>query len=155
MKNVKQIFTYLLVSFMLLGFSGFAFPGPSGNTASPAMRAVKNFRRAFKEAVNESWTQKPDGFRAKFTRDNIAYVVDYDKKGRWLVTFRNYNEPQLDRHVRSAVKTAYLDHNIFRVIEVHTPNSMTYFVKIEDFLTIKTIQIANGEMQEVESLVKK
>jgi hypothetical protein len=82
-------------------------------------------------------------------------MVDYDKKGRWLFTFRSYNEPQLDRNIFSAVKTAYLDHNIFRVIEVHTQDTKMYFVKIEDFLTIKTIRIANGEMQEVESLVKK
>jgi hypothetical protein len=139
---------------MLFGFSGFGFPEPSGNREF-AVRAVKNFRKTFKDVPNESWSKKPDGFRAKFTRDNIAYVVDYSKKGRWLFTFRNYNEPQLDKKIRSAVKMAYLDHHVFRVIEVRTRAAKAYFVKIEDFLTIKTIRIANGEMQEVESLVKK
>jgi hypothetical protein len=155
MKNSSSIFALLLISLMLSTFSGFAFPGPSGSTEVPAMRAVKNFRKSFKDVVNETWSYKADGFRAKFVKDDVAYMVDYDKKGRWLFTFRSYNEPQLDRNIFSAVKTAYLDHNIFRVIEVHTQDTKMYFVKIEDFLTIKTIRIANGEMQEVESLVKK
>jgi hypothetical protein len=117
-------------------------------------KAERNFKKTFKTAYNPSWVEKEDGFRAKFFDNDIKYMVDYDKKGNWVSTILNYDEPRLDSHVADAVKTAFLGYAIVHVTEIRKGKAVVYLVKIDNQKLLKTIRVENGEMNVYESYIK-
>ncbi|MEP7377070.1 MAG: hypothetical protein ABI675_26960 [Chitinophagaceae bacterium] len=121
-----------------------AFSSYSAFTA----KAVKNFSKNFKDADNAGWAATIDGYKAEFTKEGIETKVFYNRKGQWVASVRNYFEDKLPRDIRHQVKSKYYDYNIFYVQEITVGEKMTYLVKIEDKDSIKTIRLADGEMEE-------
>jgi hypothetical protein len=117
-------------------------------------QAARNFSREFKDVHNESWSKKEDGYRARFSKDGINYMVDYNQKGKWVNTIRIYNEDEMPARLRKSIKMAYLDFSIVKVIELKIGKVISYFVKIEDKYSLKTIQVTDGEMEVVEDYIK-
>ena len=109
-------------------------------------RALKEFSKTFKSAVNTTWYEINGGFTAKFTQDGIETRVDYDRKGRWLATLRTYTEANLPRDVRRLVKSTYYDYSIYLVKEVTAGDKTAYLVQMEDADGFKTIRVIDGEM---------
>jgi len=135
-----------------------AFEMPAtGNiaTASISAKAVKNFTKTYKEADNAGWFVIKDGYLAEFKHDGITTKVYYDPKGRWVGNIRSYFEEKLPRSIRHLVKSHYYDYNIYYVHEVTVADGITvYLVKIEDKISLKTIRVQDGEMDEFEVLKK-
>src|SRR5215813_1387538 len=63
-------------------------------------KAVTNFHKTFKNVSDEKWYEMPDATRAKFTFNDVHYVVDYDKRGHWIHTISTYAEKELPADVR-------------------------------------------------------
>jgi len=76
----------------------------------------------------------------------------YDKKGKVRFTIDYYGESQLPREVRAIVKPEYYDYTILTVQEVKTAGKSVYLIDMEDSTTIKTVRVADGEMELVRTL---
>ncbi len=117
-------------------------------------QAKKNFIKEFRQIYNERWYEKEDGYRARFEDDGIRYMVDFDKKGSWINTIKNYDESRLDKQIADAVKTAFLGFSIVHVTEIKMGKRLIYLVKIEDRKMLKTVRVINGEIDLYEAYIK-
>ena len=89
--------------------------------------------------------------------DAVKYRVDYDNKGHWNGTLRNYAEDKLSRDVRSIVKSEYFDYSIKWVWEISVPGltgGPVYIIHVEDEKSFKNIEVHNGEMKVLEQYDK-
>ena len=98
----------------------------------------------------EEWSNSSYGSRATFRKDGVTHLVDYNKKGKWSSTLRIYGEKNLPKDVRSQVRSVYYDYSIVTVSELTVPQHLIYFVKVENETTLKTVRIANGEMEQIQ-----
>jgi len=122
-------------------------------------KAIRNFKKLFKNVSDEKWYEMPDGYRVKFSKkDNqssVSYKVDYDKEGNWMHTIRSYDEKELAKNIRDRVKTTYFDYSIILVDEVIMPlNQSTYVIHLEGATNWINVRIANGEMDELQKYNK-
>jgi len=76
----------------------------------------------------------------------------YDKKGRVRFTISYYSEKELPCEVRAVVKPEYYDYAILSVEEVKLNGKSIYLIDMQDSTTIKTVRVADGEMELVRSL---
>ena len=120
----------------------------ANNNSGMSTKALKNFNKTFKNAVNADWVRIQDGFKAEFTKGDIETKVFYDRKGRWVANVRNYYEDNLPKEIRHRVKSVYYDYSIYYVQEITAEDKVAYLVKIEDKNSIKTIRVVNDEMDE-------
>lgn len=123
---------------------------PPGSISS---KALKSFKKSFKNAADEKWYEIPDGYRVKFatagTHSTILYKVDYDKKGNWNHTIRSYDEKELARDIKDQVKMSYLDYTIVWVEEVMMPShKTTHIVHLEGPTDWVNVRVSDGEMDE-------
>lgn len=76
----------------------------------------------------------------------------YDKKGKLRFTIDYYGEKQLPAEVRSIVKPVYYDYAILLIQEVKMNGKSIYVIDLQDSTTIKTVRVADGEMELVRTL---
>ena len=118
-------------------------------------KAVRNFKKAFKNVFNGKWYEMPDGYRVNFILNNIRCRLDYDKNGNWLHTIRYYDEKQLPVEVRRLVVSSYLDYNIRTIEEIKVPsNNMFYVIHLEGQTDWINIKVADNEINELEKIKK-
>lgn len=113
-------------------------------------KAVKDFRKSYKSAVDEQWSKNADGLSAGFTLNGIKNTIFYNKKGSWAGSLKGYTEDKLARNIREIVKREYYDYKITYVQEVEIPSSRgeaTYIVHLEDENTIKQVRISDNQME--------
>ena len=111
-----------------------------------SMKVLRNFARSFKNVTGEKWYKVSDGFMAGFYDKGIETKVAYDLKGVFHCTLRTLNETQLPFDVRDVVKRKYYDFKILVVYEIKHDNTV-YILKMENASTLKTLRIANGEIE--------
>ena len=117
-------------------------------------KALRNFKKEFKNTTSESWYALQNGYRVKFLQNGVYNMADYNEKGRWLRTIRYYDETGLPKSIRNAVRHEFLDFSIFLVMEMNLPQSTIYLVKIEDKSSWKTVRVAGDDLDVVESFTK-
>jgi hypothetical protein len=159
---MKKIIAILITAIALVGTpfaqhatSDLAISSPKRLIKSNALfNAERNFRQSYPNVTGAQWNSKADGYIVKFQEKAIKYAVAYDKKGRWQHTILIYSEHQLPSQLRRALKSVYVDFTIVNVIEVTIGMRHTYFIKMEDSNTLRTVQVVNGEFVELDSYVK-
>jgi len=109
-------------------------------------KALKDFNKSFKNISGEQWYKVTDGFIASFKENEIETKVAYDQKGKWHCTVRTFGENELPSDVRDLVKSRYYDYKILVVYEIRHDNTV-YILKIEDTSTLKTLRVADGEIE--------
>src|SRR5439155_12995627 len=119
---------------------------PKVDAADVNSKAVKDFNRSFKNVSGEQWYKVSDGFIASFKENEIETKVAYDQKGRWHCTVRTFGENQLPSDVRDLVKSRYYDFKILVVYEIKHDNTV-YILKMQDATTLKTLRVADGEIE--------
>jgi hypothetical protein len=60
----------------------------------------------------------------------------------------------LPEDVRELVKTNFFDYSIVTVSELKLNKVLSYFVKLEDPKSLKTVRVINGQLEIVEDYVK-
>jgi hypothetical protein len=159
---MKKIIAILITAIALVG-TPFAQQATADLAISSPKRLIKNnslfnaernFQQSYPDVTGERWNSKADGYIVKFQEKAIQYAVAYDKRGRWQHTILIYNEDQLPSRLRRTVKSVYVDFTIVNVVEVTIGSRHTYFIKIEDSNTFRTVQVVNGELVELDSYVK-
>ncbi len=108
--------------------------------------ALRHFMNAYGESLNAEWNLTRFGYRAEFKKEDIKYLVDYNKGGYWLSTIRFYSEKEMPRDVRTIVKSVYFDYNIELVSEVNYGKHVAYHVNIQDATSLKKLIVMDGEM---------
>ena len=128
----------------------------SEDNASAAMsKAIRSFKKTFKNVAGEKWYEMPDGYRANFTANDIRCRLDYDKKGNWLHTIKYYDEKNLPVETRRLVVSSYLDYSIRTIEEIEAPrNILFYVIHLEGQTDWINIKVANNEINELEKIKK-
>lgn len=119
---------------------------PKVDAADVNTKALKDFNKSFKNISGEQWYKVTDGFIASFKENEIETKVAYDQKGKWHCTVRTFGENQLPSDVRDLVKSRYYDYKILVIYEIRHDNTV-YILKIEDTSTLKTLRVADGEIE--------
>ena len=137
------------------------FPAESNSVSSETnsinAKALKDFKKSYKNASGEKWVKNETGFTAKFTLNGINSVIYYDKKGNWEASLKSYGEDKFDKNVRAIVKSKYFDYKITQVQEVETASTSgtpTYIVHIESDNDFKLIRVSDGDMDVYEEFAK-
>jgi hypothetical protein len=78
----------------------------------------------------------------------------FDKKGRHLFTIAYYDEKGLPAEVRAIVKPVYYDYAIKSVEEIRLVDRKIYLIDMQDSTQVKTVRVADGEMEVVRELVR-
>jgi len=120
-----------------------------------SIKAVRDFKKTFKNITNENWYTMPDGYRVNFTDEGMRSRLDYDKKGNWLHSIRYYDEKKLSAELRRLIVSSYLDYNIRSVEEVKSPrNTIFYIIHLEGQKNWINIKIGDYEIYELRKINK-
>lgn len=118
-------------------------------------RAMRHFLTHFSEASGEKWYSTPDMIAVMFTLKGIDYRVDFDKKGNWIETFRNYDETKLSSDLRRMIKESYPAYKILIVQEIEQlPHPIIYIVHLEGETKLINLEICDGVMKEWQKFEK-
>ena len=98
----------------------------------------------------------PNGMTAAiFTSNGIRMFEYYDKNGDFEYSLHYYKEDKLPRDVRHVVRSRFYDFSIYQVTEVKRNNKIAYVIKLEDKAIWKTIKVVDGEIEEIDELIKR
>jgi hypothetical protein len=122
-----------------------AIPGPSYEIN---IKAVRDFYNSYGDNNNESWYRTNYGFRAKFGKDSVAFMADYNKKGAWIRTIKTFHENRLAPDIRRKVRSKYFDYHISLVQQIDLPVEVIYLVTIEDAGSWMVLQLCEDDMEE-------
>lgn len=124
------------------------------NTAQISNRALKDFSKSFKDAVNPDWQKIKYGFLAKFEKSGTRTRVFYDASGRWSSTIYSYGKEKLPKDVLNQVRSVYYDYEIYLVNEIKIGDDTVYLVSVHDEKTYKTIRVTAETMDVYEDFEK-
>jgi hypothetical protein len=147
MKKLFIMFSALLLSFSLLA-------------RDPEDKLIKTFNTSFPKAERVHWYELPKAWVVNFVADGVRSRVVYLKDGKVTEFTRYYFESNLPFPIRSRIKDAYPNKNIFGVVEVSIitetgASSVEYFVKLEDEKNWMTVKSDNeGNLVVVEKYKK-
>jgi hypothetical protein len=118
-------------------------------------KAIKHFKKQFKEVSNASWSSFKGGFLAYFKQDGVTTRVYYNRNGAWQFNLKQYSEDLMPRALRAAVKSTYFDFSIICVDEIESSTDRVYIVHLEDKTTLKKLRIdTEGNMDIIEDFEK-
>ncbi len=123
-------------------------------------KALRGFMKAYKNVTDEKWYKTSGGFVATFTRDEIIYHLEYDKRGNWLYTIRAYGENKLPDNIRHIVKSTYYDYDIGLVQETESPgifsghygNILSYVIHLEGKTNWINLLVDDEVMEELQKI---
>jgi len=104
-------------------------------------KVLEAFNKTFQQAENVTWSTDGDNYQVKFTQNEIASRVYYNKEGQIIKSFRYYHEDGLPLLVLSKVKTKYSDKKIYGVTEVSSDEGTYYYITLEgddDWMEVKS-----------------
>lgn len=138
MKQLIILFSAMLLSFSLIARD----PGPGEIDDN----LIKTFNTSFPKAERVHWYELPKAWVVNFVADGVRSRIVYLKDGKITEFTRYYFESDLPFLIRSKIKKAHPNKNIFGVVEVSIiPETGTsrieYFVKLEDeksWMTVKS-----------------
>jgi hypothetical protein len=120
-----------------------------GASNKPGQNVLGNFEQRFKNVTSTRWYESSYGLVVKFNLKGIDYRVDFDKKGNWLYTIRNYSEMKMPAEVRRLINRLYKDYSIMLVQEIETPfNSQTFVVHLDGKTDMIQLRVSGDETQE-------
>lgn len=145
---MKKIIAGLLLAISLTTVNA----QPLVSTLSPYaihINAVRNFYQRYGNDNNETWYATDYGFRAKFQKNGIAFMADYDRKGGWMETIKTYDESKLPTDIRTRVRQQYYDYHISLVKEINHGRQSLYYVNIEDKRSWMVLRVAEDDLEPV------
>ena len=122
-----------------------AKPGPGREIN---IKAVRDLYYSYGDNNNETWYATDYGFRAKFVKDSVAFMADYNKRGAWLQTIKTFHENRLSPDIRRKVRSYYFDYHISLAQQIDSPAEVIYLVTIEDAHSWMVLQLWDDNMEE-------
>jgi len=124
----RAIMTALIVAAAQL--SAFASPDPSVSE-----KVLQAFRQTFATVREVTWSESNGNYEARFTFNDLATRVVYDKDGNTIRTIRYYQEAQLPLNILAKVKSSYAGQKIHSVTEVTAEGITEYHLVLESAST--------------------
>jgi hypothetical protein len=131
----------------------------SANTNAAASKinsnALKNFSKQFKSIANANWFVTNDnGFAAVFSDKSCRTTAVYNSKGRFVYSISRYGANEMPAQLRSDIQAAYEAYNIICAEKITVDGDAVYLVHIQTDRLSKTVRVANGDMDVIETLSK-
>lgn len=117
-------------------------------------KVLKSFYSTFGEQPGAKWFQSGKGYTVFFKDSFMSANIHFKKNGTIEYRIYTYSEDMLANSVRHIVKTHFYDYEIIHVTEVHKNESKSFFVKVQDESSIKTVKVEGGDWEVVEELKK-
>lgn len=119
------------------------------------VRAMRDFRRAYKNVPDVKWFNSESGPFASFNSNGTHTKIVYDNKGRRAYSINSYTESNLDRKVRTLVKSTYYDQDIIGVHQFEFDNKTVYVIKMLDQQSNPlTLKVCDGRIEDITTHVK-
>ena len=108
---------------------------------------------SFAAGKNSTTTEK--SYTVHNVIDGHESITAYSKKGKWIYTINRYSPDNLDVNIVNKIKTVYDKYSINGIQKIEQPGMETVYVAyLEDATSLKTIRIANDEMELVQEFSK-
>ena len=117
----------------------------------PNQKVAISFQRSYPNVENEKWTVENGYYFATFAEGDIRNQVVYRQNGQLDYSMKIYDEQKLPTSVRSLVKSVYYDYSITHAQQLEINKSTIYLVKLRGANTLKTVRVADGQMEEIEN----
>ena len=127
----------------------------SGETCSidrVSTKVLRSFYLSFGEKEDAIWSKTTKGFVVWFKDQKRSTYVYFRPNGAIDYQLHRYFEEELPKDVRHIVRSNFYDYTITHVSEVHNDDSISYFVKIEDKASLKTVRVTGNEYAVIEDL---
>jgi hypothetical protein len=113
--------------------------------------AVESFTADFRKAKEVEWQATSKGYRAYFEENAVGTAVEYDKKGKLYSVIR-HGKSLLTQNMKKMLERRFADVQVREVSEVKIADFATkvYVIVLEDKVSVKTVQIMDGEMTVVQ-----
>ena len=124
---------------------------------SPNEKAIKNFKKEFKDATTPVIYAGNDGFILKSIADGHNVTSAYDKKGNWVYTIKLYPSENLAKDIIDVVKDGYDSKGYFITMmeKVDQPGDKSvYVVHMQNNNEYKTLRVSNNEVELVHEFQK-
>jgi hypothetical protein len=112
--------------------------------------AARHFMNHFSGDGPEKWIRADNFYVAIFTDGQKKAKAYYDSRGGFIYCIKYYLADQLDRDTRSAILKEFEGYEIDVVTEITNLRDRLYFIKIKNSLNIKTLRIADGDIEVTE-----
>jgi len=123
---------------LLIAFHSFAWSGPDIQKD-----LHRSFEKTFPNAENVHWDSSDNGYSVSFTVKTVLTRINYNKKGKFTGSLRNYTEQLLPFYLTNIVKQKYPGQEIFGVTEITTTTDINYFIKLRSPKYWTTVRIDN------------
>ena len=134
----RTAFTSTAVLAILISLASFAFRAPNVRET-----LEQSFQKNFPNAENVHWNEDTNGYTVSFTIKTILTRINYDRKGRFTGSLRNYSEQLLPFYLVNILKQKYPGQDIYGVTEITSATDIAYFVKLESPTTWTTVRLDN------------
>lgn len=102
-------------------------------------RTMTAFHATFKKASDVQWTNGSNYLQVQFTLDKQVMFAYYKPNGDLICTLRNILTTELPASLRKMLKNNYGNYWVTDLIEVHTDQGYSYYVKLENADTNLTL----------------
>jgi len=120
------------------------------------VHAMRDFNRAYKNISDAKWYTTEKGYFVSFDADGKNTKIVYDSRGQRSYAIISYTEAQLDRNVRTQVKSVYFDAAIIGVHQFEFDNATVYVIKMLDQHSKPlTLKVTDVQIEDITTPVKK
>ena len=116
----------LSAAVLLLVSSSFANNPPEVNE-----KVLEAFKKTFNPTQEVTWYENENSFEARFTSDGIKTIVWYNKKGKLILTHRNYDASKLPPMILTKLSNELPDQTILGITEITNSSGMLYYITLE------------------------
>jgi hypothetical protein len=118
-------------------------------------KALRNLATMYKkDAAGASWSMEKDAMIASFTKDDVKTTVVYNNKGNWFHTLTYYPENKTPEEITSIMDYAYPKDDVKLTVKVEEGPMMFYIVQLEGKTTIRKVTVYDGEVNQIQELIK-
>ena len=137
------------IYFLVAGFSADASPSTINE------KLLKSFQQSYPHAFQVNWLELAETDVVYFEQDGIRATNFYKKDGSFIRSTRYYQEANLPYYLIAVIKERFPEKKIYCVTEISTPNEISYYIKIEDAKTWRTLQAdSDGNITVIEKFNK-
>jgi len=118
-------------------------------------KLMQSFKESFPHAVRVSWLEFPETYAVNFEEAGVKSTIRYNKEGGFISAIRYYSEEKLPYYLIASLKEKFPGKKIYCVTELSDPYEITYYIKLEDAKTWRTIKAdSDGNFVVVEKFNK-
>lgn len=106
-------------------------------------------------ASEKNSTETAKGYTVRSMIDGRESTSAYSKKGSWVYTIQTYSTDNLDKAIIDKVKEHYADYGVTGIQKIEQPGfDPVYIVYLENKTSLKTVRLANDEVELVSDYSK-